>query len=311
MRSKTDFPKLKGRAILAPMSGFSDIAYRALCKRYDCALTYTEFVSANAIMQGNKRTFDLLRLDESEVPRATQLFGSDPRIVGEAVSVVSDNFDIIDLNCGCPAPKVVKNGAGSALLKSPSLISSILNKMISNTNKCVTAKIRLGVDDKHLNGVEVARLIEDAGCGAVAVHGRHTAQGYSGVADWNAIKEIKEAVDIPVIGNGDIVSAETFVEKVNYSGVDYGMIGRGALGKPFLFAEIEAALKGEAIGEFDRLSVFREFLELAGKYKLGFEEIKHHAMFFTKGVVGGSKMRTSLARCKTLDELRGIVFGSD
>lgn len=306
MKSSTDFPKLKNKAILAPMSGFSDIAFRTLCRKYHAGLTYTEFVSSHAIIQRNKRTEALLRIDSSEKPSATQLFGSDLNIMREAVGIIEDQFDIIDLNCGCPVQKVVKIGAGSALLSSPQKIQKLLQAMMDVTNKPITAKIRIGLAKKHINAIEVAKAIEDAGAAAITVHGRTQDQGYRGKADWEVIKKIKESVTIPVIGNGDICSPEDAKQRLTETKVDYVMVGRGALGNPRLFSQISDYLKTgiyTQISKKHKTEDLKEYIALANKYQIGFEEIKHQAMHFLKGFTGSTEVRKELAFCKNKNEL--------
>ena len=307
MKSRATFPQLKNKAILAPMAGFTDVAFRLLCKRFDCELAYTEFVSANAIVQGNEKTRLLLQTDKSERPRGVQIFGSDPNILGKAVSTIEQDFDIIDLNCGCPVPKIANVGAGSILMKEPEKMVRLVQAMTSNTNKPVTIKMRLGVDNHSINACEIAKQIEDAGASAIAVHGRTRSQGYGGKVDWRLIKKVKDTVAIPVIGNGDVRDPETFDQRLKESGVDYIMIGRGALGNPGIFRQIREFQKTGAYQQIDRLPVFYEYLKLAKEYKIRFEEIKHHAMFFAKGINGGAKLRRSLAKTKNEQELEEAI----
>jgi len=279
------FPKLKSRAILAPIAGFTDRAFRQLCNKYGTGISYTEFVSANAIIQENKTTQDLLKKYPKESPCGVQIFGSSPKIIAQATQILSESFDIIDLNCGCPVKKVEKAGAGVALISKPELLSKILQKMTDSTNKPITIKTRIGNNEKSINIFETLKIAQDCGIDAITIHGRTKAQGYFGKADWKIIKEVKERAEITVIGNGDIRTKEDFFNKITESGVDYAMIGRGALGNPTIFKAINS--KKEI--NIEKEQIFWEYLKLAEKYKIAFQQIKNHSMFFSKGVVNGSK----------------------
>lgn len=303
MKHKSSFPKLESKAVLSPMAGVTDVAFRALCRKYGAALTYTEFVSGTAIIRGNVHSLRMIKTDPIEKPVAVQLFGSNVDDVVEAAKRMSETFDIIDVNCGCPAWKVIKTGAGSELLKKPEGIASFVNKLAAAVQKPVTVKIRIGIDDRSINAVEVAKLAEDAGAAAIAVHGRTQKQGYSGQANWDVIKQVKDAVNIPVIGNGDVFSPETFKKRLDESDVDYIMIARGAIGNPFIFTQINDYLASEKYEEGDRLGHFFEFFELAEKYGIPYPSVQTHAMSFTKTLRGGAKLREELSRCKSDEEL--------
>ncbi|MFA5993289.1 MAG: tRNA-dihydrouridine synthase [Candidatus Pacearchaeota archaeon] len=326
------FPKLKGKAILAPMSGVSDVAFRNLCRKYGAALTYTEFVSSAAIVRKNSKTNGMLRTDKSEKPSAVQIFGSNEkemllaakyldekfnfdteRIVSKsynsrgAQKLKSRVFDIIDINFGCPADKIIKCGGGSELLKNPEKMGRIVNSLVKEIKKPITAKIRIGIDDKHINALEIAKIIEKNGASAICVHGRTQRQGYSGEADWKIVKKIKESVKIPVIGNGDVTSPEIFKKRLEESGVDYIMIGRAAMSNPYIFRQINDYLKTGKYDSKDKITQFFEYLELAEKYKIDFENIKNHAICFTRGIRGGGKLRNELCKCKSVEEIRKLL----
>lgn len=301
------FPKLSSPAILSPMAGVTDVAFRALCKRYGAGLTCTEFVSGTGLVRGNTHTHRMVETDPSEAPVAVQLFGNNVQDVVDAARMFEDRFDIIDINCGCPAWKVIKTGAGSEMLKSPEKIASFVNRLASSVSKPVTVKIRAGIDAGSINAVEVAKVVEDAGAAAIAVHGRTQVQGYSGEADWGIIKQVKDAVDIPVIGNGDVFTPEVFKRRLDESGVDAIMLARGAVGNPFIFTQINQYLKTGSYESRDRLSLFDEFLGSARKHELDFGIVKNHAIMFSKGMVGGAALRLALTRCATLEELQDLV----
>lgn len=301
------FPKLKGKALLSPMSGVTDVAFRTIAKKYGAALTYTEFVSSAAIVRGNKNSLQLVQTHKSEKPVAVQLFGSSAEEIVEAAKLLEDKFDIIDVNCGCPAWKVIKTGAGSALLNNPEKISTFVNKLSSSIQKPVTIKIRAGIDSKNINAVQVAKIAEDAGAAAIAIHGRTQKQGYSGSADWQIIKQVKEAVNIPVIGNGDVFSPETFKERLEQSNVDFIMIARGAIGNPYIFTQINDFLKKGTYKQESKIKHFSEYLNLAKKYDLPFSSIKSQAMQFTKGMEGGAKIRLEIAKSKDVGEVENII----
>jgi len=301
------FPSLKSKAVLSPMAGVTDVAFRALAKKYGAGLTYTEFVSSHALIQGSKKTFEMIQTSPDERPVAVQLFGNSEKDVVSAAKIVEEKFDIIDVNCGCPAWKVIQTGAGSALLNNPEKISHFISKLSSAISKPVTVKIRSGIDDKRINAVEIAKLVENSGASAIAIHGRTQKQGYSGNADWNIIRQVKSAVNIPVIGNGDVFSPETFKSRLEESGVDAIMIARGAIGNPYLFTQINDFLEKGSYEKISGIKQFAEYISLAEKYSIPFSSIKHHAMSFTKGIHGSAKLRNGISRAKDLNKICEIL----
>lgn len=297
----------KNKLILAPMASFTSLPFRLLCKSYGADILYTELISVNAIVRGNKKTFEtLLDSKTKEKPIALQLFGSNPKIFGQAVEIIEQKypkrFDFYDINCGCPVKKVAKQKAGAELMNYPKTIEKIINEMQNNTKKSVTAKIRIFKDEeKTLN---LAKQIESFGVEALAVHGRTKAQMYSGKANWNLIKQIKENLSAPVIGNGDIWSKEDYQKMKTQTKVDSAMIGRGSLGRPFIFAEI----KGK---EFDPAKERKKaFKKLTNLYKKEFEqmpnELKLHASYFVKEMKNATKIRNEIFKSKTYEDLENI-----
>src|SRR3989344_5623666 len=301
------FPKLKGRAVLSPMAGITDVAFRTVCKRYGAALTYTEFLSSAALVRGNNKTFEMLKTDPIEDPVAVQLFGNNAEEVIKAAKIVENNFDIIDINCGCPVWKVIRTGAGSELLKDKFKLESFVRKLVSSVNIPVTIKIRIGINENSINALEIAKMAENAGAAAIAIHGRTQEQGYSGIANWEIIKEVKENISIPVIGNGDVFTPEKFKENLEFSKVDAIMVARGAIGNPYIFKQINDFLDKNSYDTKNKFDLFFEYLEIAENYNLDFGLIKNHAILFTKGIEGGSKLRLSLSNCNHINELKKLM----
>ncbi|MBR5952501.1 MAG: tRNA dihydrouridine synthase DusB [Pseudobutyrivibrio sp.] len=306
--------KLENNLILAPMAGVTDLPFRLLCKEQGAALCCMEMVSAKGIYYNNKNTESLLTVDERERPVSLQLFGSDPEIMGQMTAKIDyRNYDILDINMGCPVPKVVNNGDGSALMKNPILAGKIIESMVKNSSKPVTVKIRKGFDDEHINAVEMAHVAEESGAAAVAVHGRTREQYYSGKADWSIIADVKSAVKIPVIGNGDILDAKDVIAMKEQTGCDGFMIGRGAQGNPWIFHQILHYFEtGELIGKPPMEEMVKTMLrhaklqiEFKGDY-LGIREMRKHAAWYTAGYKGASKLRGRINDVESYEELEQL-----
>ncbi len=304
--------KISNQVVLAPMAGICNSAYRQICKDMGCGLIYAEMVSDKAITYNNQKTIDMLYMTEKERPISQQIFGSDKESFVEAAKFIEKEMkpDIIDINMGCPVPKVaVRAQAGSALLKDPDKIFDIVSSVVSAVNVPVTVKIRSGWDSNHINAIEVAKVIEKAGASAICVHPRTRSQGYSGKADWNIIKEVKENVSIPVIGNGDIKSPEDAKRMLEETKCDAVMIGRGVLGNPWLIKNIVNYLDGKEVIDVsivDRIDMCLKHLKLLDSLKnekLACLEIRNHISWYFKGIKGANELKNKVYQTTNIHDI--------
>ncbi len=306
---------LDNRLILAPMAGVTDQPYRLICREQGCALVVTEMVSAKAILYRNKNTNALLAVSEKERPAAVQLFGSDPEILGRIAAQVEDGpCDMIDLNLGCPVPKIVNNGEGSALMKDLKKAEKIFASVVKHTKKPVTVKFRKGFNDSQVNAVELARIAEGCGVSAVAVHGRTREQYYSGKADWEIIRQVKEAVRIPVIGNGDVFAPQDVKRMLEETGCDGVMIGRGAKGNPWIFSQSLHYLKTGQVPPKPGIKEIREMILRHGKLLAEFkgertamQEMRKHIAWYTAGLPHSSALRNEINQIDHLDGMLELL----
>ena len=301
--------------ILAPMAGVTDLPFRLLCKEQGAGLLCMEMVSAKAIQYNNKNTKALLEIHPEEEPVSLQLFGSDPEVISEVAKQIEElPFAILDINMGCPVPKIVRNGEGSALMNQPKLVYEIVSKTVKAIQKPVTVKIRKGFNDESINAVEIAKIIEDAGGAAVAVHGRTREQYYSGKADWDIIRQVKEAISIPVIGNGDVTSGESALAMMRETGCDGVMIGRGAQGNPWIFSELREYEKSGQMSARPSNAQLKEMMlrhaRLQMQYKgdfLGIREMRKHVAWYTTGLPNSAKLRGEINAVESYEELETLL----
>lgn len=307
---------LDNNIILAPMAGVSDLPFRLLCKEQGVGMTSSEMVSAKAISFHNKNTEALLETAPQERPVSLQLFGSDPDIISEMAAYIEERpFDVLDINMGCPVPKVAGNGEGSALMRNPKLVGEIVSKTVSKIKKPVTVKIRKGFTEQEVNAVEIAKIAEASGAAAVAVHGRTREQYYSGKADWDIIRQVKEAVKIPVIGNGDVTSPQTAKQLLDETGCDGIMVGRAAQGNPWIFHEIRHYLEtGELLPRPSKAEVrdmmlrhARMQIEYKGEY-IGMREMRKHVSWYTAGYPNSAKLRGVINAVESYEELEALLM---
>ena len=302
--------KIENNIFLAPMAGITDKAYRIICKEHGAGLVYTEMISSKAIFYNDEKTKMLMNIENEKRPIAIQIFGSDPETMGYAAKEVSEIADIIDINMGCPAPKVIKNGDGSKLLLDIEKAEKIIKSVVDNTNKPVTVKTRKGWDNNNIVAVEFAQMIENAGASAITVHGRTRAEFYSGKADLEIIKKVKESVKIPVIGNGDIINEETALQMFEKTGVDGIMIGRGSFGNPWIFERVIHFLKtGEKLPEIsvkEKYNVLKEHIQYEMKYKpelVAIHELRKPIAWYTKSLPNSSEFRNNINKIENKEIL--------
>jgi tRNA-dihydrouridine synthase B len=304
------FPKLKSRIILAPMHEVTNLAFRLLCKKYGAGLVSTELLSANAIARSNKAAIKLAKTSRDEKPVAAQIFGQNTENLVKSAKILEKNFDIIDINFGCPSNRILEQGAGSALLKRKNKIKEIVKEVSENIQKPLTIKIRSGFKES-INAVEIAKLCEPY-LSAIILHPRTVEQGYSGKADWNIIKQVKQNVQIPVIGNGDVIDGKSAKKMLEQTGCDYAMIGRAAIGNPFIFKQINDYLKTEEEirqSKKEKINDYFRYIQLTRKFNIfSIKDAKQKAIEFTKGLEGSKKLRTDLVKCKNFEEIEKNIF---
>jgi tRNA-dihydrouridine synthase B len=306
----------KNNVFLAPMAGVTDKAFRIICREFGCGLVYTEMVSSKGLFYGSKKTDLMLDIDEVEAPAVVQIFGSDPEIMGRIAGEISSNVNVafIDINMGCPAPKIVKNCEGSALMRDPLLAEKIIKSVVKQSLKPVTVKIRKGWDDTLINAVEFAKMIEDSGAAAVAIHGRTRAQMYEGAADWEIIKKIKGSVSIPVIGNGDIVSPESAKEMLEVTGCDAILVGRGALGMPWIFKRIVHFLNTNEIipepQDEEKIDISLKHLDMTYGFKgqKGIFEMRKELSWYIKGMKNATWIKDKINKIEDVDSMKELLL---
>lgn len=303
--------EVSNEVFLAPMAGVTDLPFRLICKRFGCGLLYTEMINAKALCYDDANTKKMLNIMDEEHPVAVQIFGSEPEFMGKAAKILNDYpNEILDINMGCPAPKVVKNGDGSALMRNPELAKKVLSSVVENSSKPVTLKIRKGWDDNSVNALEIALIAQEVGVDAITIHGRTREQYYAGNADWDIIKLIKDNLDIPVIGNGDVTSIEDAIKIKNDTNCDAIMIGRGAQGNPWIFERINHYLKtGEILPQpttDEKIGVAIDHMELAiaehGEY-VAVREMRKHIGWYLKGMKNSARIRDKINKLEDPEEV--------
>ncbi len=307
--------EFENNIFLAPMAGVTDLPFRLMCREYGCGLVYSEMVSAKGLFYKDKKTGALMKLDDKEKPAAIQIFGSEPDIIASVISEVeSVGADIIDINMGCPTPKIVNNGDGSALMKKPELAGKVIKAAVDRAKVPVTVKFRTGWDSENINVCELAKIAEANGAAAITVHGRTREQFYSGKADWKIIKEVCKSVKIPVIGNGDIFSAEDAIRMLEETGCDAVMIGRGAQGNPFIFTQIAELINKGRVDFYptyeDKVKCAKKLLVELVKEKgenRGLKEARKHIAWFIKGLPGSSQIKTTVFKLTKEEDVLDVL----
>lgn len=303
--------ELKNKVFLSPMAGVTDLPFRLICKEQECGLLYTEMINGKALCYDDENTKKMLKIEKEEHPVAVQIFGSEPDFMGRAAEIMNEYpNEILDINMGCPAPKVVKNGDGSALMKNPKLAEQVLKAVVKNSKKPVTLKIRKGWDDNSVNAVEIAKMAEACGISALAIHGRTREQYYTGKADWDIIADIKKNLNIPVIGNGDVFTIEDSINMLDKTGCDAIMIGRGAQGNPWIFKRINHYMNtGEILPEptlNEKISTAIKHLKLAveehGEY-VAVREMRKHIAWYLKGLRNSARLRDEINKIEDYQEV--------
>ena len=315
----SELPYFSSKAFLAPMAGVSDPALRLICKKMGAGLVVTELTSVHAIVAKQKQLQsqmkdirEFIEFSEKERPLSVQLFGSDIIALEKAAKIVAPFFDVIDYNMGCPAPHITKQMAGGALLQNSSLTQEIFRTLVNTVKRPISLKMRIGVDASNkLLFQDIAKIAEREGIKMITLHPRTVSQGYSGHSDWDMIKKLKQTVSVPIVGNGDITSPEIAKKVLNYTGCDYVMIGRGAMGNPFIFEQINDYLEFGTYKKYtshDKLEAFVQYMDATTDYKIRFVNIKQQAIRFTKGMIGGSVLRSRLSTAKNVDELKDLLL---
>ncbi|SFJ69902.1 tRNA-dihydrouridine synthase B [Terrisporobacter petrolearius] len=307
--------QLNNKVFLSPMAGVTDLPFRLICKEKGCGMLYTEMINAKALCYDDENTKKMLKIEDEERPIAVQIFGSEPEFMGKAAAIMNEYpNEILDINMGCPAPKVIKNGDGSALMRNPKLASEVLSSVVKNSKKPVTLKIRKGWDDDSVNAVEIAKIAEQCGISALAIHGRTREQFYSGKADWDIIEQIKQTINIPVIGNGDVFEVEDAVNMLEKTKCDAIMIGRGAQGNPWIFKRINHYMEtGEILAEptlEERITTAIKHMNLAvaehGEY-VAVREMRKHIGWYLKGLKNSAKYRDQINKITDYKEVIAML----
>ncbi len=304
--------EINSNAFLSPMAGVTDLPFRLICKEKGCGMLYTEMINAKALCYDDENTKKMLKIKPEEHPVAVQIFGSDPEFMGKAASIMNEyNNEILDINMGCPAPKVIKNGDGSALMRNPKLAEQVLSAVVKNSIKPVTLKIRKGWDDQNVNAVEIAKIAEACGISALAIHGRTREQFYSGTADWDIIRQIKETINIPVIGNGDVFEVQDAKRLLETTNCDAILIGRGSQGNPWIFKRVDHYIRtGEILPEptlEEKVNTAKKHMSLAieehGEY-IAVREMRKHLGWYLKGLKGSARVRDEINK---IENYEGVI----